>query len=158
MRYKTKGALLPLAAVALIGTGCGSDNAKIQRNNTYVNQVNSAQQVFQRTASSISSLITPTSAPVSDAASLQTLGTTLDGTVTAFKAAQPPSAIASLHQQLVDEVQRYATAVHAAAAKVGTETPARESVTLRNLVADIRTIDSQFNSTVDSINKKLKAT
>jgi hypothetical protein len=157
MRYKTKAALLPLAAIALIGLGCGSDNAKIQSNNTYVNQVNSAQQVFQSTASRISSLITPTSTPASDAASLQRLGTTLDGTVSAFKAARPPAGIASLHQQLIDEVQRYATSVHAAAAKVGTETPAQETVTLRKLVADIQAIDSQFNSTVDSINKKLKA-
>jgi hypothetical protein len=157
MQLKIKAGVLSLGAAALLGAGCGSHNAQIKRNNEYVSQINAAQQTFASTAATISSLITPTSLPVSDAASLQTLGKTLDGTVAKFRAANPPSGMSSLHQQLIDEVQHYATAVHTAASKVGTESPAQETVTLRSLVAEIKTIDGQFNATVDAINKKLKS-
>jgi outer membrane murein-binding lipoprotein Lpp len=157
MQLKIKIAVLSLVTAALLLAGCGSDSAKIKRNNDYVRQINAAQQTFATAASTISSLITPTSLPASDAASLQKLGTTLDGTVAAFQAANPPSGLGSLHQQLIDELHRYAAAVHAAGAKVGSETALQETVTLRKLVADIQTIDAQFNATVDAINKKLKS-
>jgi hypothetical protein len=156
-RRRATLALLALAGAALIGAGCGSNNAQIKKNNAYVDQINSAQQTFATAATTIGGLITPTSTPASDAAALRTLATTLGATATAIRSATPPSNLVSLHQQLTGEIQAYATAVGNAARKVGSETPQQETATLRQMRINIQKITSQFSSTVDAINKKLKA-
>ena len=83
--------------------------------------INSAQRAFSQAESTISGLITPTSTPATDAASLNALAAALDATITSFRSATAPTGVASLHQQLTGELQSYAAAVRAAGATVAGE-------------------------------------
>src|SRR3954469_24647210 len=97
-------ALGGIAAVVVL-TGCGANKA--DEANRYVDAVNRAQTQFAGTMDRLSGRISSSSSISADARVLRTFDTALGRVMIQLRQAKPPSRVASLHRELVGEMDAY---------------------------------------------------
>ena len=105
-RLLTAGAVI--VAVALGAAGCGGS---VEKENTYVDQVNLAQTQFASSFTRLSREITASSTPAHDRKTLRAIQGTIEKTVTDLRAIHPPDKVKSLHGELVDAIAGYGNAI-----------------------------------------------
>lgn len=144
--------LLLLLALMLVLAGCGSGDT--DKKNAYVDQVNAAQQSFATTFEQLSSRITSSSTPSQDRRTLRGFQKAIDKTTKQLESVTPPDSVKQLHQQLIDEITSYGTAITTFQDALGGDV-----VQLSKAQAALATKTSQTSAdlsrTIDRINQKL---
>jgi hypothetical protein len=155
MTRRRRAALAPLLllfAVMLALAGCGSGDT--DKKNAYVDQVNAAQQSFATTFEQLSARITSSSTPSQDRRTLRGFQRAIDRTTKKLEGVTPPDAVKQLHQQLIDEITSYGTAITTFEDALGGDV-----VELSKAQATLATRTSQTSAdlsrTIDRINQKL---
>ena len=143
--------LVLLAAVA--AGGCGGD---VKENNEYVDAVNKAQNEFASTFDRLNAQITSTSSPKQDRATLKRFQDAIDKVVADLDKVKPPDEVKDLHKELTGEISSYGGEIAKARKAFGSSDPAKVIAAQTQLVTAVTQVSSRINSTIDSINKKLR--
>jgi hypothetical protein len=145
--------ILILVAVALVGSGCGADTKAA---NDYVDAVNEAQTGFAAKFDSLSSRITSTSTAAQDRQTLDGFKQAIDKVVTDFRAVKPPDKVKALHARLISEISAYGGEIDKAKKAFEDEDPQAIVKAQADLVSAVTRVQSQINTTIADINKKLR--
>jgi len=146
--------LLVLAVVGV--SACGGEDAAKERN-TYADEVNKAQNDFAQSFASLSRRISSTTTPARGRRTLQGFEDAVDTVVTDLRRIDAPSDLQPLHQQLIDEIAGYGTAIHKAKTEFATGSPQRSEAAQSALVTATTEISARINKTIAAINKQLQA-
>jgi hypothetical protein len=130
-------------------SGCGGDGKDVQADRTYIAQVNGAVQRFAREARQLPAGF--------EADTLHTYSATLQRTADDLRAIDPPSAVASLHQQLAGDVSTYADAIDAAASAPLSKDPDKVVAAQQELLKATATANREVNRTLKAIGRRLDA-
>jgi hypothetical protein len=150
MRRAASGGLL--AAVLL--AGCGSSG--IDEANRYVDAVNRAQTQFAGTMDRLSGRISSSSSISADARVLRTFDSALGQVLVRLRQAKPPEKVASLHEQLVGEMDAYGARVRREAKVLGSKDTTRLVAAQQRLLTATDQVSRHINATIDRINRRLK--
>ncbi len=145
--------LLVAVALALVGSGCGSDTKAA---NDYVGSVNKAQSDFAATFDKLSSQITSTSSAQQDRQTLDGFKRAVDKVVVDLRAVKVPSKVKDLHGQLVGEISAYGKEIDKAKQAFSGSDPKAIVKAQTDLVSAVTRVSAQINQTIDAINKKLR--
>ena len=145
--------LLIVLALALVGSGCGADTKAA---NDYVDAVNEAQTGFAAKFDSLSSRITSTSTAAQDRQTLDGFKQAIDKVVTDFRAVKPPDKVKALHARLISEISAYGGEIDKAKKAFEDEDPQAIVKAQADLVSAVTRVQSQINTTIADINKKLR--
>ena len=146
-------AVLLVLLAAVVAAGCGGD---VKENNEYVDAVNKAQNEFASTFDRLNSQITSTSSPQQDRRTLTRFQTAIDKVVADLEAVKPPDEVTAEHKELVGEIDSYGDKLTDARKAFASTDPAKVIAAQTQLVTDVTEVSSRINSTIDSINKKLR--
>jgi len=149
-RLLTAGAVV--LAVALGAAGCGGN---VEKDNTYVDQVNLAQTQFASSFTRLSRDITASSSPAHDRKTLRAIQGSIAKTVTDLRAIHPPDKVKSLHGQLVDAIAGYGDAIGTAEESL-TGTVAEATSAQAQLATDTGRASTQVTAAISAINQKLR--
>jgi len=149
-RLLTAGAVV--LAVALGTAGCGGS---VEKNNTYVDQVNLAQTQFASSFTRLSREITASSTPAHDRKTLRAIQGSIAKTVTDLRAIHPPDKVKSLHGDLVDAIAGYGDAIGTAEENL-TGTVAEATRAQAQLATDTGRASTQVTAAISAINQKLR--
>jgi hypothetical protein len=150
MRRAAAGGLL---AAALLG-GCGSSG--VDEANRYVDAVNRAQTQFAGTMDTLSGRISSSSSVRADARVLRTFDTALGRVMVELRRAKPPDGVATLHRQLVGEMNSYGAQVRHEARVLRSKDTTRLVAAQQRLLTATDEVSRNINSTIDRINRRLK--
>ena len=139
-------------AVALGTAGCGGS---VEKNNTYVDQVNLAQTQFASSFTRLSREITASSTPEHDRKTLRAIQGSIAKTVTDLRAIHPPDKVKSLHGDLVDAIAGYGDAIGTAEENL-TGTVAEATRAQAQLATDTGRASTQVTAAISAINQKLR--
>ena len=145
--------ILIVVALALVGSGCGADTKAA---NDYVDAVNEAQTGFAAKFDSLSSRITSTSTAAQDRQTLDGFRQAIDKAVADFRAVKAPSKVKPLHDRLIAEVSAYGAQIDKAKKAFEDEDPQAIVKAQADLVSAVTRVQSQINTTIADINKKLR--
>jgi hypothetical protein len=145
--------ILIVVALALVGSGCGADTKAA---NDYVDAVNEAQTGFAAKFDSLSSRITSTSTAAQDRQTLDGFKQAIDKVVTDFRAVKPPDKVKALHARLISEISAYGGEIDKAKKAFEDEDPQAIVKAQADLVSAVTRVQSQINTTIADINKKLR--
>ena len=149
-RLLTAGAVV--LAVALGTAGCGGS---VEKNNTYVDQVNLAQTQFASSFTRLSREITASSTPAHDRKTLRAIQGSIAKTVTDLRAIHPPDKVKSLHGDLVDAIAGYGDAMGTAEEHLS-GTVAEATRAQSQLATDTSRASTQVTAAISAINQKLR--
>lgn len=145
------------AALALLLTlllaGCGGDD--VQQSNAYVDSVNIAQSRFASSFERLARDITSSSTPAQDRKTLRSINATLEATVADLRKIKPPEKVQAQHDQLVEALAEYGTAVGAAEEKLGGSAEQATAAEAR-LAADTARTSTRVTQAITAINQKLQ--
>ncbi len=136
-----------------MGSGCGADTKAA---NDYVDAVNEAQTGFAAKFDSLSSRITSTSTAAQDRQTLDGFKQAIDKVVTDFRAVKPPDKVKALHARLISEISAYGGEIDKAKKAFEDEDPQAIVKAQADLVSAVTRVQSQINTTIADINKKLR--
>ena len=145
--------ILVVVALALVAWGCGADTKAA---NDYVDAVNEAQTGFAAKFDSLSSRITSTSTAAQDRQTLDGFKQAIDKVVTDFRAVKPPDKVKALHARLISEISAYGGEIDKAKKAFEDEDPQAIVKAQADLVSAVTRVQSQINTTIADINKKLR--
>ena len=145
--------ILIVVALAIVGSGCGADTKAA---NDYVDAVNEAQTGFAAKFDSLSSRITSTSTAAQDRQTLDGFKQAIDKVVTDFRAVKPPDKVKALHARLISEISAYGGEIDKAKKAFEDEDPQAIVKAQADLVSAVTRVQSQINTTIADINKKLR--
>lgn len=146
--------LFALALVAGALAGCGGGGG-VKEANTYVDEVNKAQNRFASTIDTLSTRITATSTPADDRATLGRFEAAVDRVVTDLRAVQPPDQVRSQHMQLIAALERYGTQVKQVTADISSGSATRLLGAQEELAKATAEVSRKINTTIAAINQKL---
>jgi len=149
-RLLTAGAVV--LAVALGTAGCGGS---VEKNNTYVDQVNLAQTQFASSFTRLSREITASSTPAHDRKTLRAIQGSIAKTVTDLRAIHPPDKVKALHGDLVDAIAGYGDAMGTAEEHLS-GTVAEATRAQAQLATDTGRASTQVTAAISAINQKLR--
>ena len=145
------------AALALLLTlllaGCGGDD--VQQSNAYVESVNIAQSRFASSFERLARDITSSSTPAQDRKTLRSINATLATTVADLRKIKAPEKVRAQHDQLVEALAEYGTAVGAAEEKLG-GSAAQATAAEARLAADTARTSTRVTAAITAINQKLQ--
>ena len=141
------------ALLALAVAGCGGGD--VEQSNAYVDSVNLAQTRFASSFERLARDITSTSTPAQDRATLRSIGSSLDATVLDLRKIKPPEKVKAQHDQLVNAIADYGTAIGEAQQKLG-GTPEQATAAEARLAADTAETSTKVNAAIAAINQKLR--
>ena len=154
MLKPARAAIVLVLLLAAVGAaGCGGD---VKQNNEYVDAVNKAQNEFASTFDRLNSQITSTSSPKQDRATLKRFQVAIDKVVADLNKVDPPDKVKDQHKELVGEISSYGDKLAEARKAFASSDPAKVIAAQTQLVTDVTEVSSRINSTIDSINKKLR--
>ena len=145
--------ILIVVALALVGSGCGADTKAA---NDYVDAVNKAQTGFAARFDSLSSKITSTSSAEQDRATLDGFKEAIDTVVKDFRAVKAPDKVKALHGRLIAEISAYGSEIDKAKSAFADNDPQAIVKAQADLVSAVTRVQSQINTTIADINKKLR--
>jgi sigma54-dependent transcription regulator len=145
--------ILIVVALALVGSGCGADTKAA---NDYVDAVNKAQTGFAARFDTLSSKITSTSTAAQDRETLDGFKAAIDTVVKDFKAVKAPDKVKALHGQLISEISAYGKEIDKAKQAFSDEDPKAIVKAQADLVSAVTRVQTQINTTIAEINKKLR--
>ena len=148
-------ALLTTVVVALVGSGCGTTGNSAD--NHYVDQVNQAQREFAATVQGLSGATSPTSSVAEREAALGRFEGAISMIVLRFRAIQAPQKVASLHQQLINEIAGFGEQVRTASITLSSRSTARLRAASARLLAQTTATGNLISTTINAINQKLHA-
>jgi hypothetical protein len=151
MRGAAAGGLLAAVLVA----GCGSSG--VDEANRYVDEVNRAQTQFAGTMERLSGRISSSSSITADARVLRTFDTALGRVLIRLRQAKPPARVASLHRELVGEMDSYGARVRREAEVLRSKDTTRLVAAQQRLLTATDEVSRDINATIDRINRQLKA-
>ena len=149
-RLLTAGAVA--LAVALAAAGCGGS---VEKNNTYVDQVNLAQTQCASSFARLSREITASSTPAHDRKTLRAIEGSIAKTVTDLRAIKPPDKVKALHGDLVDAIAGYGEAIGTAEEKLS-GTVAEATRAQAQLATDTGRASTEVTAAISAINQKLR--
>jgi hypothetical protein len=138
---------LALAALA----GCG-DTAST---NEYVDAVNKAQTDFAASVSKVQADAAGTT-PEKAKDVFTSLGDGVDKVVSDLKAVSAPDKVKDLHDQLIDQVSSFGTAIKKAGDSITGKDPRKITEAQTKFATEIASVGTKISSTIDEINKKLQ--
>ncbi len=150
---------LPAAAVMLVvavfAAGCGGDDTGAK--NTYVGQVNKAQEEFAATFERLAGQITATSSAADDRRTLRGFQKAIDATTADMRAIRPPAEVKNLHADFVDELAGYGDAIAKAEKGLGAANNVTDiSKAQADLAQSTSRTSAAVNRTIAEINTKLR--
>ena len=154
MSSLVRAAVICLAGLALVATGCGSDT---KSKNDYVKAVNKAQTDFADNVQKVGS-----SAPAGgDAASkakqtFSALSVAIDKVVADLKAVEPPDKVKDLHNQLISEMNEFGSQVKAAAGSLDANDPQAIATAQSKFATSASSLGTRISKTISDINTKLQ--
>ena len=137
-----------VAAATVAGCGSSSDT-ETKADRAYIDQVNGAVQRFAREAKALPSGF--------EAGTLHTYSATLERTASDLRAIDPPTSVATLHEQLAGDVSSYADAIDAAASAPLSSDPDKVVAAQQALLKATATANRDVNRTLREIGRKLDA-
>jgi len=151
MRRAAAGGL----AAAVLLAGCGSSG--VDEANHYVDTVNRAQAQFAGTMDRLQGRISSSSSTTADARVLRTFDTALGRVLIQLRQAKPPQDVASLHRELVGEMDAYGSRVRREAKVLQTKDTTRLVAAQQRLLTATDQVSRDINATIDRINRRLKS-
>jgi hypothetical protein len=151
MRRAAAGGLL----AAVLMAGCGSSG--VDEANSYVDAVNRAQTQFAGTMDQLSGRISSSSSTTADTRVLRTFDTALGRVMIQLRDAKPPARVASLHRQLVGEMDAYGARVRRESKVLRTKDTTRLVAAQQRLLTATKQVSRDINATIDRINQRLKS-
>jgi hypothetical protein len=145
-------ALLALLLCALVA-GCGSD---VDERNAYVAAVNEARVGFDRQVAVITGRLRETSTPARTRRALRDLEAAATSFSTRLRAVQPPPVVATEHDRLVQQVERYGAEFDRAQDAFRTEDPNRYLEARTELQRDVASAGERLNAVIDELNAQLR--
>ena len=145
--------VLVVVALALVTSGCGEDTKAA---NNYVDAVNKAQNEFAATFDQLSAKITSTSTAQQDRETLDGFKQAIDKVVKDFRAAKAPDKVKDLHGRLIAEISAYGKEIDKAKQAFADDQPQAIVKAQADLVSAVTRVQSQINTTISDINKKLR--
>jgi sigma54-dependent transcription regulator len=145
--------VLVVVALALVTSGCGEDTKAA---NNYVDAVNKAQNEFAATFDQLSAKITSTSTAEQDRETLDGFKLAIDKVVKDFRAAKAPDKVKDLHGRLIAEISAYGKEIDKAKQAFADDQPQAIVKAQADLVSAVTRVQSQINTTISDINKKLR--
>jgi len=139
-------------AFALGAAGCGGS---VEKDNTYVDEVNLAQTQFASSFTRLSREITASSTPAHDRKTLRGIQGSIDKTVSDLRAITPPDKVKDLHGELVDAIAGYGDAIGTAEQGLS-GTVAEATRAQSQLAADTGRASTQVTAAISAINQKLR--
>ena len=146
--------LLALALVAGALAGCGGGGG-VKEANTYVDEVNRAQNRFASTIDSLGTRITSRSTPADDRATLGRFEAAADRALADLRAARPPDQVRSQHAQLIAALEGYGTEVKHASEDISSGSASRLLGAQEELAKANADVAQKINATIAAINQKL---
>jgi hypothetical protein len=143
-------------AAALLLAGCGPGAA--QEADRYADAVNRAQSRFERTVNSLSGRIGSTSDLSADRHVLQTFDAAIGRVVGDLRSIRPPGRVASLHDQLVGEINGYGRLIRDESTALRSGDARKLVAAQQRLLRATRSVSSQLNTTIAAINRRLRST
>jgi sigma54-dependent transcription regulator len=145
--------VLVVVALALVTSGCGEDTKAA---NNYVDAVNKAQNEFAATFDQLSAKITSTSTAEQDRETLDGFKQAIDKVVKDFRAVKAPDKVKDLHGRLIAEISAYGKEIDKAKQAFADDQPQAIVKAQADLVSAVTRVQSQINTTISDINKKLR--
>jgi sigma54-dependent transcription regulator len=145
--------VLVVVALALVTSGCGEDTKAA---NNYVDAVNKAQNEFAATFDQLSAKITSTSTAQQDRETLDGFKQAIDKVVKDFRAVKAPDEVKDLHGRLIAEISAYGKEIDKAKQAFADDQPQAIVKAQADLVSAVTRVQSQINTTISDINKKLR--
>ena len=144
--------LIALAALALGACG-GGDERKAK--NTYVRQVNNAQNEFAQTVTTVSERITQKSSSSQDRKTLQEFQTAIDDVVADLRAIEEPDAVKSEHAQLVKAMSGFGAEIRKATRALRNPDTNTIAEAQRTIQGATQTVNVRIDQAIAAINSKL---
>jgi hypothetical protein len=145
--------VLVVVVLAFVASGCGADTKAA---NDYVDAVNKAQNEFAATFDPLSAKITSTSTAEQDRETLNGFKQAIDKVVKDFRAVKAPDEVKDLHGRLIAEISAYGKEIDKAKAAFADDQPQAIVKAQADLVSAVTRVQSQINTTISDINKKLR--
>ena len=145
--------VLVVVALCSLLVGCGKDTKAA---NDYVDAVNRAQNQFASTFDRLSGRINGTSTPEQDQQTLDGFGQAVYKVVGDLKAVKVPDKVKGLHNQLVSQISAYGKEIDKAKQAFADDQPQAIVKAQADLVSAVTRVQSQINTTISDINKKLR--
>jgi hypothetical protein len=154
MRGALRGVLAVALALSLLAaTGCGGDT---KAKNDYVAAVNKAQTDFVTVIDDTQARLAQNSQDSETATSLDGIRAAAAGAVRELRAVKPPGDVTALHGKLIQEAQGLVVAFRKAASAYRSGDSAQILKAKVDLSKDIGQINTQINSTIQELNRKLR--
>src|SRR3954447_19002259 len=146
--------LLALALVASALAGCGGGGG-VKEANTYVDQVNKAQNRFAATIDSLSTHIKSTRTPAEDHATLRQFQAAGARVVADLRTVHPPDQVRGQHAQLIAALEAYGTEVKQVTKDISSGSATRLLGAQEELAKATADVSRKINVAVAAINQKL---
>lgn len=147
-------ALLCAVVLAPALAGCGGDD--VERNNEYVDSVNTAQAKFSRDVDRLSGQISQSSSPAQDRRTLRAFSTAVGVVVRELRAIEPPEPVAMLHERLVTSIEAYGDEITSVGKAISEDDPDELIQAQERLLKATSTVSGQINKTITAINAELR--
>ena len=147
------GLLLAFAAVALGACGGGDDDRKAK--NAYVAEVNTAQNEFAATVTSVSERITNKSSSSQDRKTLQQFQAAIAAVVTNLRGIDVPNGVQSEHEQLVGAMSGFGTEIEKATLALRNPDSRRIAEAQRTIQSATQMVNLRIDAAIAAINSKL---
>ena len=152
MTSPLRAAVICLAALALVATGCGGDTKK---SNDYVDAVNKAQTEFADNVQKVNSGSAGGDPAAAAKKTFSNLSAAIDKVIADLKAVDPPDKVKDLHSQLVSEMTEFDNQVKAAGDSLGSGDPQKILAAQQKFATSASSLGTRISSTIDAINTKL---
>jgi hypothetical protein len=148
--------LLLAAACALALGACGGAKER-EANNTYVSQVNAAQNEFAATVDSVSQRITKNASSRQQRKTLADFQSAIDDVVRKLAAIKVPSRVKREHEQLVKAMSGFRDQIKAANLVLRNPTDANVLDARNDIASATQAINGRIQSAIAAINSKLRS-
>jgi hypothetical protein len=153
MRGALRGVLAVALALSLLAaSGCGGDT---KAKNDYVTAVNKAQSNFVTVVDDTEARLAQNSQDSETATSLDGIRAAATSAVRELRAVKPPGEVTALHGKLIQQAQGLVVAFRKAAGAYRSGDSAQILKAKVDLSKDIGDINTQINSTIQELNRKL---
>jgi len=143
--------------VVVVAGGCGSSTGA---GNRYVDQLNSAQRQFAAAVARMPGALAPgrvsNANPASTGSFAAAYGHALAAVIARLRALRPPSNVAGLHRQLIDQLASYGAAVSAAIPGLSAPDRATRLGARQRLLGAVQLVDAKITRTLNAINTRLQ--
>lgn len=146
-------AALSLLAAAVVLAGCGGD---AEERNAYVDEVNRAQQSFAQASNRVTTELGRSSSIGSYREGLEELVAALDETTAQLRDVEPPDAVSTQHEELVNALDSYGNRLGDVAEALDDDAGSKELLQARRDLLEVSDeVEVDINRTIGEINGRL---